>query len=149
MDEFSLKPGTAAWAAMTHAAATCCIGLLILTPSFGSSAWCLSELTIMMEASDVYVMPVFLDMAGPQILSTIQDASTHLQSQASADDMERWHAALQGVGNITGRKLDQTNRFSWHPMKKLGSLHLFLTSPGSSAPAALLYLAPQRAFAVS
>ncbi len=87
LDEASLEPGDAAWDTMKEAARHCHVGLPVITASYGTSEWCLNELSIMMEASDtgsVDVMPVFLDDGGVGVLGKVKDALVESESSRNS-----------------------------------------------------------------
>ncbi len=107
LDEASLEPGDAAWDTMKEAARHCHVGLPVITASYGTSEWCLNELSIMMESSDkgtVNVMPVFLDDGGVGVLDKVKDALV----QSGRPETARWLSAVGKVEEITGWRPDQT-----------------------------------------
>ena len=93
---------------MVEAAKGCRIGIPVLTESFGTSEWCLDELSIMMQSQDVNVMPIFLDEDGTAVLDKIRAKSERLRRKIKPSTFAAWQEAISGVGSCTGWRLDQT-----------------------------------------
>ena len=110
-DEFSLQPGDSADAVMTEAVDSCRIGLPVLTESFGTSEWCLRELSIMMQNPAVTVMPIFLDNNGTAVLDKIKAASECLRDMSKPADFAAWQTAISDVGSCVGWRVDQTGGY--------------------------------------
>ena len=83
--------------------------LLVLSPGFEESCWCLEELRVMAERPEA-VLPVFVDVetgrwTKQEFKDTLEDAAKDLrrsQPDTPADIAEHWQHALKSVSAITG-----------------------------------------------
>ncbi|CAM8920860.1 unnamed protein product [Rhodiola kirilowii] len=86
--------------------------VVILSPRYADSRWCLDELVKIMElqALNVHrVLPVFFDVEPTVVRNQIgvyKDAFSELEKRFEGDRIEKWKSALKRVANLRGLSLN-------------------------------------------
>ena len=79
--------------------------LLLLTPQFEESPWCLEEVRVMAERREA-VLPIFVDREPGYVnkgsLRSAFDAFCKDVPDAEAGAVQKWHAALESIAGISG-----------------------------------------------
>ncbi|CAE5960466.1 unnamed protein product [Arabidopsis arenosa] len=89
------------------------IALVILSPRYGESKWCLEELTTIMdqvEKGKMIVIPIFYKVRTEDVekqTGVFGDKFWSCDEEASLEEMEKWHVALKAVCNKVGLTLDR------------------------------------------
>ncbi|KAG7657767.1 Toll/interleukin-1 receptor homology (TIR) domain [Arabidopsis suecica] len=88
------------------------IALVILSPRYGESKWCLEELATIMdqeEKGQIIVIPIFYKVRTEDVEKQTGDFGHMFWScdeEASLEEMEKWQVALKAVCNKIGLTLD-------------------------------------------
>lgn len=103
--DYNLEKGCVSWPTiLAHLRGAKCM-LLLLTPRFEESPWCLEEVRVMAELREA-VLPVYVDREPGSInegcLRGAFDKFCKDVPDADAGIVKEWHAALENVSGISG-----------------------------------------------
>ncbi|KAI5058208.1 hypothetical protein GOP47_0026378 [Adiantum capillus-veneris] len=106
--DYAMSDGEQAWGAIVHAIRNSAVQIVVLSPEFGSSKWCLDEVHEIMQLpsspASVHVLPIFYKVE-PSHLRYPKPGSrfdvTTLKRTSLADH-RRWSSALKEISLIKG-----------------------------------------------
>ena len=103
--DYDIEKGCVSWPTiLAHLRGAKCV-LLLLTPGFEESPWCLEELRVMAERREV-VLPVFIDREPGKVNEgCLRRASIKFrpnQPDAQVSIAQQWRSALQSLSGVSG-----------------------------------------------
>ena len=100
--DYALEKGEPAWDTITANLREAKYVLLVLTPGFESSCWCLEEARLMVEHRKS-ILPIFYGREpGCWNKDHLKNSLEAFRKYKSADTMERWRSALRSISGIAG-----------------------------------------------
>ena len=103
--DYEMAKGKEAWALILAKLRGAHRVLLVLSPGFEESPWCLEEARVAAERCDA-VLPVFFDRepgdVDAALLQRAWQKLRHEQPSASADTPELWQAAMRSTSGVSG-----------------------------------------------
>ncbi|XP_074359354.1 disease resistance protein RPV1-like [Apium graveolens] len=100
--------------------------IIIFSPNYANSAWCLDELVLILERnrnSKYFVMPIFYEVEIGDIKHQLGKYGQALDKHRARhnDKVDRWREALVEVGNILGHRVEGPhNAFIRNTVKLFG-----------------------------
>ncbi|XP_016646813.1 PREDICTED: TMV resistance protein N-like [Prunus mume] len=107
-DDNELVRGTTISPNLLRAIEESWIAIVILSPNYASSSWCLDEVSKIVECKDVdTILPIFYDVDPTDVrkqMGTFAEAFNNHKKNFKKDKakLQRWRAALTKVSNISG-----------------------------------------------
>ncbi|CAL8999652.1 unnamed protein product, partial [Prunus brigantina] len=107
-DDNELERGTTISPTLLRAVEESRIAIVILSPNYASSSWCLDEVSKIVECKDVdTILPIFYDVDPTDVrkqMGTFAEAFNKHKKNFKKDKakVQRWRAALTKVSNISG-----------------------------------------------
>ncbi|XP_050108932.1 toll/interleukin-1 receptor-like protein [Malus sylvestris] len=114
IDDQELEGGTRIHPELRSAIEASHTAIVVLSPNYASSKWCLEELTYIVQCMEIRnaLLPIFHDVdpsdVGNQRGSFAKDFADHEEKFISTEDKEKvtqWRADLKKVSKISGRHL--------------------------------------------
>ncbi|XP_062011733.1 probable disease resistance protein At4g27220 [Rosa rugosa] len=108
MDDTGLETGEPISPSLLTAIKESCSAIVVLSPNYASSSWCLHELAMIiecMEDKNMIVLPIFYGI-DPSVVryqkSSFAEALTRHEERLGVEAVNRWRAALTKVANLSG-----------------------------------------------
>ncbi|BFG34511.1 hypothetical protein CerSpe_207850 [Prunus speciosa] len=105
-DDNDLERGTTISPTLLRAVEESWFAIVILSPNYASSTWCLDEVSKIVECMKIdTILPVFYDVDPSDVrkqMGTFAEAFNKHEKNFKKEKVQRWRDALTKVGNIAG-----------------------------------------------
>ncbi|KAG6726904.1 hypothetical protein I3842_02G103000 [Carya illinoinensis] len=108
LDYRNLKAGEKLQEKINTAIRDCKVGVLVFSPRYCESFWCLHELALLMEYQK-RVVPIFYNVKPSQL--RVEDIHNNGTGRVSEKDLERFSRALGEAKNIVGLCFDSSRGY--------------------------------------
>ncbi|KAH7430673.1 hypothetical protein KP509_08G008200 [Ceratopteris richardii] len=124
--DYKMNEGAEIMSAIVDAIKSPRVHIVIFSPNFETSKWCLNELAIIMDLQNSagtsdrsrIVIPIFCNVERAEVLQRAKDSEYNLKT-SSAEERQRWSEAIERLCGLASFDYDSKTMLQWEELSKV------------------------------